>query len=68
MANMDLLRDKIDAVGIPITTLANKCGMTRHSLYNKLAGTSEFKASEISIISTVLNLQTAERNAIFFGD
>ncbi len=68
MPNMEMLRAKIEDKGIPITTLADKCGMTRHSLYNKLSGVSEFKASEIICISAVLNLKKSERNTIFFGD
>lgn len=68
MPDMNLLRDKIDRVGIPITTLANKCGVTRNSLYNKLDGKSEFKASEICIISAALHLTQQERDAIFFGE
>lgn len=68
MANMDLLRAKIDGSGISLTFIAARCGITRNSLYNKLDGKSEFKASEILFLTRVLHLTPAERDAIFFGE
>ena len=68
MANMELLRDKINSTGIPLTFIAKGCAMTRHALYNKLAGKSEFKASEIFYLTKILHLTHAERDQIFFGE
>lgn len=66
MGNMKMLRSKIDETGITIVALAAKCGITRESLYNKLEGKSEFKASEIHAITCALNLKKSERDKIFF--
>lgn len=68
MLNAALLASKVEESGITITALATKCGMTRESYYNKLAGESEFKASEIHALTRALHLTKAERDAIFFGD
>ncbi len=68
MVNLEMLQKKIDHAGIPITTLAAKCGMTRNTLYNKMAGKSELKASEMLLLSLALHLNRRERDAIFFGD
>lgn len=68
MLNAALLTAKVEESGITITALASKCGMTRESYYNKLAGESEFKASEIHALTKVLRLTRAERDAIFFDD
>lgn len=68
MANMQLLRSKIDSTGISVTFLAAAMGITRETLHNKLAGKSEFKASEITSLGALLHMDRAERDAIFFGD
>lgn len=68
MTNSELLKSKITECGIPITFLADKIGITREGLYNKLNGKTEFKASEIAALTKVLNLSNAERNKIFFAN
>lgn len=68
MLNAELLRTKIEESGITVTALAAKSGMTRETLYNKLAGKGEFKASEIHALTKVLHLSKAERDAIFFSE
>ena len=67
---MDLyyLNSKIDEINIPITTLANKMGISRQSLYLKLKGRREFKTSETRKICEILRLTIKERNRIFFAD
>ena len=66
MINTKLLEKKISNSGMTMVSLAEKTGILRESLYNKLKGNTEFKASEISSLSKVLRLSTRERDAIFF--
>lgn len=66
MINTKLLEKKISDSGMTMVSLAEKTGILRESLYNKLKGNTEFKASEISSLSKVLRLSTRERDAIFF--
>ena len=66
MINTKLLEKKISDSGMTMVSLAEKTGILRESLYNKLKGSTEFKASEISSLSKVLRLSTKERDAIFF--
>lgn len=66
MINTKLLEKKISDSGMTMVSLAEKTGILRESLYNKLKGNTEFKASEISSLSKVLRLSVRERDAIFF--
>ena len=66
MINTKLLEKKISDSGMTMVSLAEKTGILRESLYNKLKGNTEFKASEISSLSKVLRLSTRERDGIFF--
>lgn len=66
MINTKLLEKKISDSGMTMVSLAEKTGILRESLYNKLKGNTEFKASEISSLSKALRLSTRERDAIFF--
>lgn len=64
--NLDLLKNKIEQSNTSRNAIAEALGITRQGLYNKLDGKKEFKGSEIKIISSMLNLTPAERDAIFF--
>lgn len=66
MPNLALLRNKIDYSGLTVTAIAKKAGLKRETLYNKLQGRSEFKASEISALTFVLQMNRDERDKIFF--
>ena len=66
--NLKYLNNKIDEINIPITTLAEKMGLSRQSLYLKLNGLREFKASEMIKICDILRLTSEEKNFIFFAD
>lgn len=66
MLNIKLLEKRIDDSGMTMVAIAEKTGILRETLYNKLKGSSEFKASEISSISRVLGLSSSDRDAIFF--
>lgn len=67
MANMEMLRQCVDESGITKTALSQKMGLTRAGLLKKLSGATEFKASEILSISTILHLSDKERDTIFFS-
>ena len=67
MGDMTMLRKKIKDSGITITAVADKIGVTRETLYNRLDEKSEFKASEIACLTNMLRLKKAEQDAIFFS-
>ena len=50
-----------------VVSIAEKTGVSRETLYNKLNGTVDFKSSEILSISDVLRLSVKERDEIFFA-
>lgn len=65
MTNMDMLRKKMDETGMTVVSIAEKSGILRETLYNRLSGKGEFKASEIQALTKTLRLTKAERDAIF---
>lgn len=67
MPDLVLLEKKISDSGMTMVAIAQKSGITRETLYNKLKGQGEFKASEIIGLTKVLRLSTEERDAIFFN-
>ena len=68
MIDFELLEKVIRDSGMTITAIAEKSNILRETLYNRLNGKGEFKASEIYSISKVLNFTNEERDAIFFKD
>lgn len=60
------LNEAIDNSGISITAIAEKMGVSRGSLYNKISGNTEFSVSEIVGFCNALRLTADERDAIFF--
>lgn len=67
MTDVKLLKEKIADTGMTITAISRKTGILRETLYKKINGETEFKASEISAISDVLRLNNSERDKIFFA-
>lgn len=67
MTNIVRLRKSIDQSGMTITSVAEKCGILRETLYNRMK-TGDFKLSEICAISKVLNLSRDQRDQIFFDN
>lgn len=61
---MQLFKDS----GMTLTAIAKKTDIQRETLYNRLKGKGEFKASEIYNISKVFSLNNIERDSIFFSD
>ena len=66
--NLTSLNNKIEEIKIPITTIAVKMGISRQSLYLKLSGEREFKASEVEKLCGILRLTDDEKSLIFFAD
>lgn len=66
--NNELLVSKMNASGLSRSEIAERLGITRQGLYNKLSGTNEFKSSEIRLLSEILMLSPQERDLIFFAD
>ncbi len=64
--NVEMLVAKIEASGRSKSEIAEVLGITRQGLYNKLSGESEFKSSEIKVLSLLLSLTPEERDTIFF--
>lgn len=65
MPDMNLLKSKIDESGMTVVAIADKSGILRATIYNRLRGKGEWTASEIVSVSNVLRLTKAERDKIF---
>lgn len=65
--NNDLLKEVIQDRGIKITSLADKIGISRQSLSQKLNGEREFAQGEILAIKNNLRLSDEEFMLIFFN-
>ena len=65
--NSFLLKEKIKESGMTIKAIAEKTGILRETLYNKISGKSEFTASEIVKLSDVLRLSKEDRDYIFLN-
>lgn len=64
--NLKLLNDKIEEINIPATTIAERMGVSRRTLYLKLSGKRTFKVTEANKISEILNLSYHDKMKIFF--
>ncbi len=67
MPDIKMLKDKITDSGMTVKAVAEKSGILRETLYNRLKGVGEFTASEIVSLSNVLNLSQTERDDIFLN-
>lgn len=65
MTNMEELKKAIKDSGMTMVAIANKAGIDRGTLYNRLSGIGEFTASEIVGLSNALHLTKQERDNIF---
>lgn len=68
MPNIEKLDEVIKDSGMTVTAIANKSGINRITLYNRMNGKGEFTISEIIALTRVLHMDTDTRNAIFFAD
>lgn len=66
MKGMELLRKKIDESGYKLQFIAEKCGLTYQGFLPKLKNERQFVASEIAVLTRLLNLTPEEQQKIFF--
>lgn len=67
MTNTSMLEQYIEDSGYKRSFLAKQLGITSYTLSMKIQNESEFKASEIDILCSLLDIGTEERMAIFFA-
>ena len=67
MTDIELLLSKIQESGMTMMAIAEKSGIERATLSNRLKGKGEFTASEIVSLSSVLRLSKPERDKIFLS-
>lgn len=67
MTDTNLLEQAIKSRGLKKYYIAKKLGVTRVSLTNLINNRAEFKASQIQILSDLLELTEAQKSAIFFA-
>lgn len=68
MTNTELLKEVILKSGFKLEYLADKCGITRQSLSNKIANRNIFTAEEISVLCRELKINSlTEKERIFFA-
>lgn len=61
------LRAEIARQGISNRTIARELGISETSFYNKMAGETEFKESEIKKLISLLSLSSDKVNIIFLS-
>ena len=66
MTDEKALRDKIEKSGYKLRFIAKKIGMSYQSLLNKMSNKSDFRATEIQALCSMLNISVSERDLIFF--
>lgn len=66
MVDREKLGKKIKDSGMTISAIAEKSGILRETLYNRMR-VGDFKASEIVSLTKVLHLTKKERDDIFFA-
>lgn len=68
MTNTNMLLEAIKRSGYRLSFIAQKLGISRATLYNKIYGRTEFLQSEISLLKDLLNLTAEEGELIFFAN
>lgn len=63
--DIEMLMAAIDESGMTIPTIAKRAGMDKYTLYNRLKGRGDWKASEIVGLSRALRLTNTQRDKIF---
>lgn len=68
MANVELLREKISESGMTVSAIADKSGILRETLYNRMKSGNFYASEIVSLIvslTKVLRLSRKERDDIF---
>lgn len=66
MTNSAALRKAVDRSGLKYMKIASEMGISPYTLQKKIDNETEFKASEIVKLSSLLSLSDTERSSIFF--
>lgn len=67
MTDSVALRNAIEKSGLKYGKIASEMGISTYTLQKKIDNVTEFKASEIIKLATLLSLKKSESNAIFFA-
>ena len=67
MTNTPVLEQYIENSGYKRNFIAKQLGITSYTLAMKIQNVSEFKASEIDILCSLLGIDIKERMQIFFA-
>lgn len=68
MTDIKLLNDKLNNSGLRKQFVADKLGITRQGLDNKLNGKSDFKSEEMAVLCDILHITSLrEKDRIFFA-
>ena len=59
MTNTELLNELIERSGYKRSYIANQLGLSPYGLSKKIHNVTEFKASEINALCTILNIEDA---------
>ena len=68
MVNTQLLEERIHQSGLKVGFIVQTVGLSHNGFYKKLRGKTPFRTAEIYVISDLLRLSDADKNAIFFAD
>ena len=68
MTNTSLLMQYIEKSGYKMSFIAKQLGLTAYGFSLKVNNKSEFKASEMTILSKLLKISARDKEAIFFAN
>lgn len=67
MTDSVALRNAIEKSGLKYSKIASEMGISSYTLQKKIDNITEFKASEIVKLTSLLSLKRSEVNSIFFA-
>lgn len=67
MVDLDMLISSISSSGLKRTYIAKRLGISRASLWMKLAGKTEISAKQMCVLKDLLNLSDTLFRRIFFA-
>ena len=68
MTNTAMLKSRIDGSGLKREFIAEKLGISRHALYQKANGITEFNTTEVQKLCGLLDITDLfEKERIFFA-
>lgn len=67
MTDVTALKECMDDSGMTVTAIAEKSGILRETLYNRMK-TGDFKLSEICALVDCLRMTKEQRDRIFFAE